>query len=751
MKLSHLFLAIPPALALLACARENPAEPASADVGYVRISLGQEDISVTTKADGDLPALEDFEVEIYNSRALRLYRQPYSVAKDDLIRLNAGEFRLVAHHGDSLGAGFNKPYYLADQPFTVHGYVENGNEYDQVSAVARLANVRMGVEFSENFSRFYTDWWAVARHVRYTKKKVTFKKTETRYGYLPGGEIYLEIYARMNDFVDPVSGEVKDTTVYYKSQPVEYEPNDAVTFHVNTGSRYGDLNVTIDVDRDVEDIVLDQVVPSDALPAQDPYFSMDGDTSGSYSYSYIVGLAGTISGQTLSMDISPRTSFASVVLHTESDYLTLEDIDLKAPTAAQQTALEAAGIDYLIPADYPVGYVNFDALIQNLSAQAVVEGNDPVEVARFTVTLTDARGKSVTAQYGVNATPIHAQFSVNSTDIWGWKMVSPKMHIQCTEPIPDGTVFKLQWSHDQTNWSAGVTPASVSGYDYTFPNATSLQPGKAVYFRCLVNGNADIMPEKANFTTESAQQIDNNGFDQYTQQTTKTKVSLTISSTFTVTWWQLYSSANNKWWASNATQGIRESAAAAYPDYKTYPPVALTTSDAYSGTGTSAMLTTLQTGTASTEMGPSGSTKKYYGEIFLGQCNDSVYDNWSRTSEGHSFTSRPGKLSFMYKFDPNKSAPFYVDVQVLDAQGNVIGSATKNDVTSAVSSWTQCTMPISYSVTNKKAASLKLTFRSSADGNEDYRKITVNTLSGDHKIFAGSILYLDNVELVYSE
>ena len=749
MKLSHLYWAVPLALAFVACSRENPGDPASADVGFVRISLGQEDISVSTKAEGDLPSLEDFEVEIYNARALRLYRQPYSVAKDDLIRLNAGEFRLVAHHGDSLGAGFGKPYYLAETPFTVHGYVENNREYDEVSAVARLSNVRMGVEFNENFSRFYTDWWAVARHVRYTKKKVTFKKTETRQGYMPGGEIYLEIYARMNDFVDPVSGEVKDTTVYYKSQPVEYAPNDAVTFHVNTGSRYGDLNVTIDVDRDVEDIVLDQVVPADALPAQDPYFSMNGDTSGSYSYSYIMGLAGTISGQTLSMDISPRTTFASAVLHTESAYVTLEDIDLVAPTASQQAALAAAGIDYLIPDAYPVAYVNFDALVQQLSSQVVVSGNDPVQVARFTVTLTDGRGRNVTAQYAVNATPIHAQFSVSSADIWGWKMVAPKMHIQCAEPIPAGTVFTLQWSQDQTNWSAGVTPASVSGYDYTFPNATALQPGTAVYFRCLVNGNADIMPEKGAFTTESAQQIDNNGFEQYTQKTTTTDV-IWPASDFTVTWWQLFSNANNKWWASNATQGIEDSQVAAlYPDYKTYPPVALFTSGAYSGT--SAMIATIWTGTASSGLGLVGTKHHYPGEIFLGVSNEGQQDNWSRTSEGHSFSSRPGKLSFQYKFDPNQSAAFYVQVQVLDAQGNVIGSATKNDVTSAVSSWTTCTMPISYSVTNKKAATLKLTFKSSADGNEEHRKITVNTISGSHDIFAGSILYLDNVELLYTE
>ena len=61
-------------------------------------------------------------------------------------------------------------------------------------------------------------------------------------------------------------------------------------------------------------------------------------------------------------------------------------------------------------------------------------------------------------------------------------------------------------------------------------------------------------------------------------------------------------------------------------------------------------------------------------------------------------------------------------------------------------------MPINYSITDRKAAGIKLSFMSSRDGSDDnHRSVTVNTLSGEHKIHAGNILSLDDIELVYAE
>ena len=103
----------------------------------------------------------------------------------------------------------------------------------------------------------------------------------------------------------------------------------------------------------------------------------------------------------------------------------------------------------------------------------------------------------------------------------------------------------------------------------------------------------------------------------------------------------------------------------------------------------------------------------------------------------------------MHRFNPNGAA-YYAQVQVLDASGNVIGTGEKNDGTEAVTAWTRVTVPITYTVQNRKAASLRISIRSSKNGGEGARKLdNISTLSGTHKIYCGNALYVDNVELLY--
>ena len=730
----NLYLTLLFFIALVTCSREKADMPPEAvESGYIRISLSQDE----TKAS--LPAVDDFEVEIYNSRSVRLYRKNYNQAKDELIRLNAGDFLLRAHHGDSLGAGFNKPYYLAETPFTVHGFVDNGRKSDEVSAVAKLANVRVGVRFGENFPLFYDDYRAVVRHGRYAKKQVRFNKNELREAYMPGGELYLEVYASLK--IDN-----KDTTLYFRSPSMEYMPNDAVSFLVNTGAIKGKLDLTIQVDRNAEDFVLENEIPSEALPAQEPYFSMGGNTEGEYSYSFPAGFAEEVSGQTLSVDISPKARFQSLVLKAEPSSLGIGEMDLLTLGDAEKTALESVGIEYFVSGNYPLAYVNFDRAVKYVSDNIPFDAAHP-EAARFTLTVTDSYGQKESAAYSLVATPVNSTFSVKDTDIWGWKLVSPKARLTGVSKIPDGSVIGCQWSQDGVTWSSEIPSVSMDGGEVVFQDVTGLTSGKDVMLRTIVRHDPAQVSDPTTFKLEYPRQIGNNGFESYT--TKKYTTPVILLSDWTVTWWQLWADEADAWWANNAMRSVEdEEVATGVAEKKTYPAVALFSSGAYSGK--SVMLATIYTSTLAiaSSLG-AGTHHNTYGEIFLGKANDQCQENWKKISEGHSFDSRPASLSFRYKFNPYNSTPFYVLIEVLDSGGNVIARAEKNDIKSSASSWTRCTVGLNYTVTDRKAASIRLSFRSSKNGNEDFRLISVSTLSGSHDIFAGNILSLDNVELLY--
>ena len=117
---------IPALLVILSACSERIIEqdrPVSDEMGTLSIALSSDMQTeyIGTKADADEPALEDFRVAIYKKETkVRLYNDSYANTVGKEIKLNAGDYRLVAQHGDSLGCGFNKAYFLADKEFTIN-------------------------------------------------------------------------------------------------------------------------------------------------------------------------------------------------------------------------------------------------------------------------------------------------------------------------------------------------------------------------------------------------------------------------------------------------------------------------------------------------------------------------------------------------------------------------------------------------------------------------------------------------------
>ena len=693
---------------LTGCTAERPGSDGAPTEGAVRLFLSQE--SPDTKSDlDDLPSLDD------------------------------GDFKLVAHHGDTLGAGFDKPYFLAQKEFTVHGFAENGGEPDQVEATARLANVRMKVVQGSNLTTSYKDAYVVVRHAHYTKKQVKFVRNESRYGYIPGGNLYLEVYAQL----------FTDEWKYYRSEPAEYLPNDNVTFNVDAAGRDGALTVNISVDRSVETFTVEQPIGEEALPAREPYFVFNGDKDGTYAYSCNNGFTKTVNDAILTLSAGASTRISSVTLHTESAFVNLPDVDLVTVDGANRQALLDAGLDWMAGGASNLGYVDFSGLVNQMMESGATG------TATFTLTLTDGVGQQVNGTFSVNVQPFAATVNIPDGNIWARKMTGVTATVTGVDQVPADATLGLQWSTDGNTWSSEKAAVSVSGNTVQFGDISGLAPATAYRFRVVPMHLTDRASATANtFTTEAAQQVGNSDFESYTQQTSKTThykyYPITIGTAdWTITWWQLYSSVSTAWWGVNSPRTIEdETVPQLNQDMKTYPTVALISSGAYSGK--SVMIATIYTSTMAVDnwLG-AGTHHNYYGEIFLGTANNSRQENWAKTQDGHAFTSRPSALSFMHRFSPKDGTPFYAEVSVLDAQGNVIGNGVKNDTSSDVSAWTRCTVPINYTVTNRKAATLRISLRSSRDGNEDWSQTSVTTLSGSHTIFLGNALYVDNVELLY--
>ena len=353
---------IPTLLVILSACSERLIEQqgpsASDEVGVLSIALTSDlqTENIRTKADADEPVLEDFRVAIYKDETqMRLYNDSYANTVGKEIKLNAGDYRLVAQHGDTLGCGFNKAYYLADKDFTIRAGINT------VEAVAKLANVKMAVKFHDTVKENYADYYAIVRHNDHKGKYVRFNANETRCGYMPGGEVVLEVYAEVDD-----AGTVK----YFKTDPMVYAPNDFVTYTITTDNREGNLVINITVDTTVEDKTETIEIPATIVPQDAPSITLAGFDGTGNTHEIVEGQ--DAAGHSGMASFLARGSLAHCYLTIDSDMLAAKglpsEVDFAALDSNTKALLKANGFEWdeEMATSRTFSYVDFTGVIADM-------------------------------------------------------------------------------------------------------------------------------------------------------------------------------------------------------------------------------------------------------------------------------------------------------------------------------------------------------------------------------------------------
>ena len=117
-------------------------------------------------------------------------------------------------------------------------------------------------------------------------------------------------------------------------------------------------------------------------------------------------------------------------------------------------------------------------------------------------------------------------------------------------------------------------------------------------------------------------------------------------------------------------------------------------------------------------------------------------------------------MTFWYEYEPHSSSDaFSAEVIVKAQDGTVLATSKSNG--SAKSSWTSMTLPLNYTVTNKKAATIHINFLSSVSSSHTtsaegfildgpYLEIAGEKKTGDnYQIKLSATLRIDDVQLNY--
>ena len=735
MKLNHLFPAL---LVMVAMSCSENLEPiageAGAGKGEVRFELSADPRNAlitkgTEEGVEDVP-VGDFWIEIYKQGVLRLYREKYDVAGNDFILLNEGEYLLRAKYGDSLGVGFNKPFYMAEKDFIV-----NPQTKETVSAVAKLANVKVKVDYSENMTETYPDYQVFVRNTSAkVKTPLKFTSTEVRAGYIPAGDLVIEVYA---DF--------KGDGIWrkYVSEPQTFLPNDFVTFHVDASALDGLLKVIISIDNAVDVVTKEVLIPESVTPQTAPITTVKAGVG--HNAFVLEGTEKALDPLTFSGQA--KAGISSVKLQHNSAILSSngipENIDFSNLTPDIETALKAAGISWSDNGHFAV--VDLSDALPAIGLASLYEGKEAIN-STFTFEIIDLSGKSSSTVANVMVYPnVQGTFSIQPYDVWATKVTNLKAEF--TKGNTD--LLTLQYSDNEGESWHDVVEAGKTRNSLTYDVLRGLTPNHDYVFRYVYDHEFDVL-DKQFVRTERAAQIGNASFEEYRVNDFEYTIKI-FGSKGTEIWYDLFANEGDAWWATNSSATLDKNITTGYVPYKCAPTIFLQLDEAAQGR-VSVMIASVATDDWASELKYGNAVT---GEVFIGKADNSDEHKGGHVVDGHAFPSRPSALTLKHKFNPFENDPYKILVEVRAEDGSIIGTGKVDDRRDAVGVWTELIVPINYSITDKKASSIYVSMKSSATDSKNSRKFSFNKLrqgpeavkSGD--VHMGSILYVDDVILTY--
>ena len=742
------FLILVLAVLLAACNEgvitEIPVDGPSASSVTFSLDADMRNDIADVKSDAEGISVDDFWVEIFNSSKMRIFCERYVDAKDTTLYVNSGDYTLLATYGTETGVGFDKPFYKAEEPFTV-----GPQETKALCVTATLANVKVAVNFDENLGNrlSYEQYWAVVRN---NGKKLRFNPDETRAGYIPAGELEFVLVVKIN-------GEYKQ----YVHPAAEYAPNDFVTFNVSAPLLDGNIALTVKIDDSVEVVTLPEVViPADQiLPVDEPAIYSEGFDAEN-TVTFVEGKAQELNELWLSATAGGK--LASAVLTFDGELSGLpQSVDLVTADASAVAALEAMGIWWVFNEEKTSLSVSLLDFYNDHVSKLGYAGYDKDErkclsVAKVGLAIEAETGavKSAADSYSFYAEPNVAvgSFSWNDYDVWATKIVDPVLNLG--EGRYDKTM--IQYSLDGQSW---YDFQAVESAQHSMGTITDLTPSTTYHLRAIFDGWLQVAAP-ASFTTETAEQVGNPGFEDFVTVSHSFKATLYGStSNETRDWYLPYSNESEAWWAVNSKITMPSQTTKSSLNFKVAPTVSyyLDAQDDKSAQLVSTYVCNMATsssdgnGTGGSLGGIlSGTTVESYraaGEIWIGKADDGGYHE----SDGHSFSSRPSAMKFSYTYAPVNSESFYAKIQIWDDQKKVIASKEITEGASK-SSWTDYTMTLDYPDVTKKAAYIYIQFRSSSCADSEVthnRNKTVKMAGKDYKGHVGSILKIDDIQLIY--
>ncbi|BDD04629.1 hypothetical protein HNQ88_002485 [Aureibacter tunicatorum] len=632
------------------------------------------------------------------------------------VLLEEGEYVVEAYSGLERNASFDDPFYSGKEAVSILS-----NQTTSVKVLCQQANVKVSVSYTDEFKAYYDHY---ETEVSNAEGLLVFEKEEQRSGFFNVGALTI----RLKELDD--QGQLTKILALKEIVDVHAQDHFRITFDVQ--NKDGQSSILLVVDETTRDIGLEFTIPMDWISLEEPSFELTGFEEAN-ELRLVEGF-----GSEVAFDVKAEGALISLKLNVHSDKLinqgwekTYELADL---TPAQRSFLESKGV-ISSPSiwEESTASVDFSLLTENLGAQG-----ESSSLYEFDLEATDFFERKVCSpKLSITIDPaLYELNDIHEGDVWA-------KHL-----IVNGTMEKGNREKLVVEAKHGVVWTQVESVfewqDNSFiANVRDLTPGTNYQIRLKY---LEKHTTEYGVTTESAIQLPNSDMESWSEEVVAPGGSFVFVPYDPVSKWYAGSDQNGSWETVNEkTTEHRGRFTYNYNSLSGTKP----SLDAKQGKY-SAEIATVGYGNGNTHVGGSGSIvyKRAAGKLFLGEYQ---YDP-EEYELGIPYASRPSALRFWTKYLPFEDDQAYVYIKLENRNNGEITEIAKGEWVSGIRQdvFQQIEIKLDYSKRDIKATHMLVMCQSSKDENDlkTYSK-SANEITGEDRKHEGSVLYVDDFELIF--
>ena len=403
MKLKKIFLYSATMLLLVSCANEDKQGSSGYGAINVQVSADYKVVPVTRSTAESASTIENPDVSEF---ALKLVSSDGSFSRawdsladfDPATKIPVGAYTMSAFYGDIDTEGFEKPFYLGETPVAVRD-----RENSSVEINCTLANVKVTVEYSDAFKKYFADYSTTIHSTG--GEYIEFSKTETRAAYVKPGKITIQTHLKKQNGIEstfePAAIPNAAARQHYK---IKLDISDN-----NAGE--AQLNISFDETTETQPIKID--ISDEVMVAPAPSFLLSGFESGvpveAKEFNYPAD-------KNVNISLTAKGGLAGCTLTTSSRSLESkgwpQEIDLLNMSQEQAETLHRLGLKIkgFSETGSKMGFIDFTELFTHLQ---IIESDDQ---HLFSISAKDMHGKVSESPVSLSVKNLPLTFSLQEPE-----------------------------------------------------------------------------------------------------------------------------------------------------------------------------------------------------------------------------------------------------------------------------------------------------------------------------------------------